>query len=43
MVGAPGGVLRAQGAHVHPAPEARATFDFFAYQAYLPRGIAAGA
>ena len=39
MVGAAGGVLRGQGPRMQPRPEARAPFEFFAYQAYLPREI----
>ena len=39
MVGATGGVLRGQGPRMQPRPEARAPFEFFAYQAYLPREI----
>ena len=43
MIGAPDGMLRARRARVQPAPEARASFDFFAFQAYLPPETAAGA
>ena len=39
MVGAAGGVLRGQGPRMQPRPEARAPFEFFAYQAYLPQGV----
>ena len=39
MVGAVGGVLRGQGPRMQPRPEARAPFEFFAHQAYLPREI----
>ena len=39
LVGAAGGVLRGQGPRMQPRPEARAPFEFFAYQAYLPQGV----